>query len=178
MSERFREGDRVSIRRALGRDQLGVVAEDWSGGGPVMVRLDGKTKPVPRDAAIVRPVERRGPPLRIEEPTPKPTTNAKLRPVPKPRGPYRSERYLAHVRQHPCSHCRRAAPSEAHHWHPRRGAGQKVSDLRTVPLCRRCHQHFHDTGRLPELDARTTRQAFVERQAELMEAWIERRRDG
>jgi len=38
--------------------------------------------------------------------------------------------------------------AEPHHYGPR-GMGQKAPDWYMVPLCRKCHQHFHDTGTLP-----------------------------
>lgn len=55
--------------------------------------------------------------------------------------PWRSEEYLAMVRQFPCCRCG-AGPAEPHHWGPR-GKAQKTDDFRTIPLCRACHDAFH-----------------------------------
>lgn len=172
---RFREGDRVLVGgRGFGRQATrATVAADWDGESLVMVVPEGRSKPVPRAASQLRHEKPEDapskPPLRTVRPS---TTRATLRPVPRPRGPVRSPQYLAFVRRHPCGCCQRTKDVEAHHWAPTRGVGQKVSDYRTVALCEDCHRHYHDTGHLPGLDARTSRELFITRQAALLEEWI------
>lgn len=171
----FREGDRVIIPRSLGRAQRAVVAADWAGTGPVLIVLEGKTKAIERPASALRHAERpsSGPSLTVARPPAK--TKAKLRAIPKPARPVRSARYLRFVREHRCCACQRREGIDAHHWAPergRRGLSQKVDDLCTVPLCRRCHDHYHAHGVLPELDRRTTRELFVEAQRGLFLEWI------
>lgn len=170
----YREGDRVEVGRGgFGRPRrAGVVAKDWDGESNVLVVLEGKTKPQPFGSSMVRHAEqekRNGPPLKAARPS---TTKAELRPVPRPRAPARSPRFLAFVRRHPCAACQRKKDVEAHHYARGRGVGQKVSDYRTVPLCDDCHRYYHDHGSLPRLDARTTRELFHERQVALLEEWI------
>lgn len=56
----------------------------------------------------------------------------------------RDEAWLQHVRKQPCAGCSAYPPSEAHHFMPgRSGMGRKPDDLFTVPLCRDCHESFH-----------------------------------
>jgi hypothetical protein len=95
---------------------------------------------------------------------------AQLRAVPKPAGPTRSRGYLDHVRAQPCAGCRAPGPSDPHHWGPR-GVGMKTDDHRTVPLCRRCHDTYHQTGSLPGMDPGTTRVLFLQRQVDLLVGW-------
>lgn len=171
---KFREGDEVLIGRGgFGRPPVRArVAQDWDGESQVMVIPLGRAKPVPRSPSLVRLAERPGgPSLRQGKP---PKAKPKLAPRPK-RGPIRSATYLEFVAAHPCRACDAKPPSDAHHWGPTRGLGLKVSDVRTVPLCRRCHDHFHDHGHLYALDARTTREAFLRWQVDLLEEWFERR---
>lgn len=118
------------------------------------------------------------------QPTPRPSARAapvlaravnresapRLQPVPKPAPATRSRDYLAFVREKPCMSCRMPGPSDPHHWGPR-GLGQKTDDHRTVPLCRKCHDHFHDTGRLPYLDKPTTKVFLMQRMVDLLVEW-------
>ena len=71
---------------------------------------------------------------------------------PKPEKPARAPHYLVFVRQLPCVSCG-LQPSEAHHFGPR-GMGQKTDDYRAVPLCRTCHQKFHDGKLSRDLEAK------------------------
>jgi len=104
-------------------------------------------------------------------------TAAELHAVPKPAVPVRSAGYLEHVRAQACCGCSASAPSDPHHYGPR-GLGQKTDDLRTVPLCRRCHDGFHDRGFVPD-DARhspneraATRERFLAAQVASLVAWF------
>ena len=64
--------------------------------------------------------------------------------------------HLARVKSLPCIACGAPPPSCAHHIRTRPdgqtyGAGQRASDLETIPLCRNCHtdgpQAFHNGPR-------------------------------
>lgn len=71
------------------------------------------------------------------------------RPQPKDRT-CRDEKYLVWVRTHPCSACSTEVGIEAHH-QPREkhgAVGMKCSDMRTIPLCVRCHHRHHNVRRL------------------------------
>ena len=171
-AKRFNRGDEVIVA-GLGRSARAVVAEDWSGSGPVQVVPAGKTKTVPRDASKLR-LAAAGPaaPVRTAPPRARrgTTKRPELRAVPKPAGPYRSRAYLDFVRSKPCMVARCAAkpPSDPHHWAGSRGMSQKVDDTRTVPLCRIHHDELHATGRLPGLDAIGTRIFLLDRQVALL----------
>lgn len=59
---------------------------------------------------------------------------------------YRSEKHLAWVRQKPCCVCGTNQGIEAHHLI---GLGHgamamRMNDAMTVPVCRPCHQKFHE----------------------------------
>lgn len=99
---------------------------------------------------------------------------AQLRPVPKSAAPARDPRYLAFVRTFACISCGATESVEAHHWARRgmKGLASKPSDYNTVPLCQRCHDHFHNTGELPRMNAATSRVWFLTKQFELAVAWI------
>lgn len=184
-SRRYSEGEEVLVGTFDGRRRKrGTVAEPWHGVGCVLVLLDGKSKPKPFAPGRVRPVMRHGPPVPqlVRRPDPK---GGELRAVPRPPKPPRNPRYRAFVRSHACLGCHKRSPMvEAHHWYPRRGMGQKVSDYATVPLCVRpsgnggCHEHFHRTAALPHLDPRTTREVFLKAQRDLLEEWILKLRAG
>ena len=91
---------------------------------------------------------------------------------------WRSDAYLAFVRARDCMHCFLPGPSEAHHYHPtNKGTGLKPSDCHVAPLCRTCHQHWHDRGTLPGLTPEVSRQDFIREQWRLMAEWIEREPD-
>ena len=77
--------------------------------------------------------------------------DAELRRVEKPRPRLRDRGYLAFVRSLACCSCGASGPSDPHHWSAtvRRGVGQKLDDLLTVPLCRLCHTIYHARNMLP-----------------------------
>jgi hypothetical protein len=85
--------------------------------------------------------------------------------------PKRSSAYLRYVRQQACVGCGAPAPSDPHHWGAR-GMGQKTDDYRTVPLCRRCHDHFHQGGWIPPHNALETRLLLLKAQVDLLVAWV------
>lgn len=92
-------------------------------------------------------------------------------PVPKEGAAPRSTAYLDWVREKPCAWCSSPPRSEAHHY-GKRGKGTKTSDYLTVPLCRICHQRFHDSGALPDSTPAATREAFLQEQIRLLHLWI------
>lgn len=63
--------------------------------------------------------------------------------------PWRSEKYLAFVRQHDCVNC--GIPAHINGMDPHHINGQnlgggmklKISDVFTIPLCRKCHNMIH-----------------------------------
>ncbi len=61
--------------------------------------------------------------------------------------PYRSEKYLAHVRELPCVVCGRM-PVEAHHvrGYGNAGMGVKPDDVWCIPLCHQHHREYHHMG--------------------------------
>ena len=61
----------------------------------------------------------------------------------KPEGPARAPHYLAFVRGLSCAMCEAPAPNDAHHF-GRSGVAMKADDYRTIPMCRRCHNAWHE----------------------------------
>jgi hypothetical protein len=65
------------------------------------------------------------------------------------RKPWRSEKYLAYVREQDCEHCGKPAHidgMDAHHAIGvglGKGVGTKVSDCFVLPVCRVCHNQIH-----------------------------------
>lgn len=173
MSLDLPEGTAVeTISVGLRASRTGVVDIDYDGLGEVMVRWDGKKKPVPVDRRTIRRATRPAPPA----PPPLervPETSAQLRAVPRPSPPARCDAYLDFVRAHACAACGALTGIEAHHWSSGRGVGQKVSDFLTVPLCAAQHREFHDTGAIAPRDARQTRGFFVRVQRDLLREWAE-----
>lgn len=70
--------------------------------------------------------------------------------------PWRSPDYLNFVRGHACAACNRSPLCEAHHFmEGGAGGARKADDMFTVPLCRGCHAHWHQSGYLPRFDWRS-----------------------
>jgi hypothetical protein len=91
--------------------------------------------------------------------------------VPKPSR--RTPKYLAYIREQACCACVRGTPIEAHHFGPR-GTGIKADDYHAVPLCTRCHRHFHDTGNIPHHTRDQTELVLWRAQAWLLVKWLRR----
>lgn len=104
--------------------------------------------------------------------------DAELRRVDKPRPRHLDRGYLAFVRGHACCCCNAPGPSDPHHWSAtiRRGVGQKLDDLLTVPLCRRCHDCYHATNALPGRSRAETEMHLLGVQVELLVGWIAERK--
>lgn len=181
MSAALESGDRVEVRGMNGQVLCTGTVEE-AGVGFASVRPDGKAKVKRYPLGRVRRMERAAVPEPRKALAPPPiarrvtTTRPELRPQPKPPGPYRSPGYLAFVRMQPCASCRSTKRIEAHHWGTDRGISQKVDDTRTVPLCRRCHDHAH--GCLPNLDALATRLMILDRQVALLTAYTRLQAEG
>ena len=89
----------------------------------------------------------------------------------------RDPSYLAFLRRQNCASCGCWPPSEASH-HGRHGIGIKASDYEAIPLCRSCHAHWHQRGRLPRFSGRGP---VRERQKEWLAArakWYKQLYDG
>ncbi len=56
----------------------------------------------------------------------------------------RSEAYLEYIRLQPCYICQ-DRPTEPHH-NGKSGTGLKSSDFTAIPLCRKHHREWQDTG--------------------------------
>lgn len=79
--------------------------------------------------------------------------------------------YLAFMREQDCCCCRRQGPNDPHHF-GERGMGQKADDYHTVPLCRACHDHFHDHGTFKGMTREETALRIWHTQALLMTRWM------
>lgn len=188
----MKPGDKITVRsfgRLLKATVLRVRDRGGDGGASIRVRLaDGRERTVraadvetstPTPMLPPAPLGRLAPPPALP-PAPRidvaraalaSVDPRPIRPVPKARPAARSKGYMEWVRGKPCASCAAGAPSEAHHYGPR-GMGSKTSDYLTVPLCRRCHQRFHDSGALPGSTPERTREAFLAAQVALLHAWI------
>jgi len=58
--------------------------------------------------------------------------------------------HLTFVRNLPCASCWKPAPNDAHHLlgaEYGKSMGKKAFDRHTIPLCRRCHDEYHNRNR-------------------------------
>lgn len=168
MTAQVEPGQRVTVHRPLGGSVHGEVLS--AAPDTVTVRTDaGKRITVP--ASRIR-VPRTAPSLLPLTRTPSYELGTSA-PVPKS-PPSRSTQYLAYVRQQPCCSCATPGPSDPHHWAPTGrggGMGLKCDDLRTVPLCRVCHDSWHQHGCLPGRSVDESREMFLVAQVDLLVAW-------
>lgn len=87
--------------------------------------------------------------------------------------PWRSKEYLDFIRWNPCWICRKSEPSEAHHWGPGKGMGKKVGDQYTTPLCRVCHQQWHNSASFGTMTPDQSRAEQMEAQRYYMGKWFD-----
>lgn len=171
----MKPGDRVLVSAVGGGYEATVLSDE---GLDLMVRnAKGRKRLVARKRC--RPLD---PPQQTRVPLERPAVYDAPAGVPVPKDPPgRSEPYLAFVREHACCSCGAAGPSDPHHYAPKGqggGMGMKCSDMRTVPLCRLCHDHFHSKGYVPgRFMARETHLLFMETQVSLLVEWIERKEE-
>jgi hypothetical protein len=96
---------------------------------------------------------------------------------------FRSETYLDYVRSHECCSCSYRSPSEPHHCAPAgispgitgSSMSQKANDMWTIPVCRNCHDRWHQSLTYRQLGARSVAQSdelLAQTQLELMAGWI------
>lgn len=172
-------GDEVECKPSagLGGWRKGRLVE-W-GDGYVRVKVAGVEHEIPRSRVRALGAPSRPPPRPVARAAPRAepiTVNASagiLSAVPKPPPPIRSAAYLDFIRIRPCCSCGRHGPSDPHHFGPR-GAGQKTDDYRVVPLCRTCHDRFHDKRTLPGCaDVAATREFLYSTQVRLLIEFIE-----
>lgn len=95
--------------------------------------------------------------------------------------------YVAFVKNQPCCGCGVAGELtyeqrvDPHHYMEGEGGmGLKVSDWWTVPLCRACHDYFHDHRKLPcyadlehEIAVCESRAQIYRTQARLLGYWMD-----
>lgn len=168
MSPELEVGAQVRVKK-LGRAPLGavVVRDD---GSTVRVRFatTGKERSVERARIIgARKRPARGAPLAKlpEYEAPRPDVRSRFK-APNVEDP----KYLAHVRTRACCICAAPAPSEPHHYGPR-GLGQKTDDRRTVPICRCCHDRWHDHGTIAPYSRAETEREFYRAQVDALLAY-------
>lgn len=99
-------------------------------------------------------------------------------PVPKS-SPVRSREYMDFVKEHPCCVCSSSPPSDPHHFGPAgtKGMGLKTDDLRTVPLCRGCHDQFHNKAKVGAMSKNATALHFYKVQVGLLVRWFAERKN-
>jgi hypothetical protein len=83
---------------------------------------------------------------------------AALVPQPKDEPAARTRAFMDYIKTLPCVGCGASPPSDPHH-HGKHGLRVKVRDTLCIPLCRKCHDSYTATYRLPGM----TRQATAER---------------
>jgi hypothetical protein len=86
---------------------------------------------------------------------------------------FRSGRYLAFVRSKACCFCHAPGPSDPHHFAGQKGMAIKVSDLYTVPVCRGCHDEWHQRGSIRSFSRGETLMVFWRACARLLAEWQE-----
>lgn len=172
-----------SVRVTIGGCVYGATVV-YVRGGSVRLDFDGKRKPMTLPAGRCTPakrtvveavVEQTGQAIVIAEPRPRMLRDvAELlapRPVPKPRPPWRSSAYMAHVRMFAC--CVSGELTEEAHHHGPHAMGRKGPDWTCVPLCHIAHERFHATGVFAGMTREQTDARAVKAQIECMTAWCE-----
>lgn len=86
----------------------------------------------------------------------------------------RSRSYMDFVKGHACCVCQAPPPSDPHHYGPAgtKGMGTKTDDLRTVPLCRSCHDEFHAKAEVRGESGKDLALTFYREQIRLLVKWF------
>ena len=174
-----------SVRVTIGGCVYGATVV-YVRGGSVRLDFDGKRKPMTLPAGRCTPakrtvveavVEQTGQAIVIAEPR-KPLTRRDWedarnapRPVPKPKPPWRSSAYMAHVRMFAC--CVSGELTEEAHHHGPHAMGRKGPDWTCVPLSHAEHERFHRTGAFRGMTREETDAHAIKAQIECMTAWCE-----
>jgi hypothetical protein len=74
-------------------------------------------------------------------------------------------KYLAHLRTLRCCHCNRKPSDPAHTGSRDKGIGTKAWDIDAIPLCRSCHNRYHQIGEWAWLEETGINLADVRRKA-------------
>ena len=174
-----------SVRVTIGGRVYGATVV-YVRGGSVRLDFDGKRKPMTLPADRCTPakrtvveavVEQTGQAIVIAEPR-KPLTRRDWedarnapRPVPKPKPPWRSSAYMAHVRMFAC--CVSGELTEEAHHHGPHAMGRKGPDWTCVPLSHAEHERFHRTGAFRGMTREETDAHAIKAQIECMTAWCQ-----
>ena len=174
-----------SVRVTIGGRVYGATVV-YVRGGSVRLDFDGKRKPMTLPAGRCTPakrtvvdavVEQTGQAIVIAEPR-KPLTRRDWedarnapRPVPKPKPPWRSSAYMAHVRTFPC--CVSGDPAEEAHHHGKHAMSRKGPDWLCIPMTSNMHEYFHRTGTFMSRTRVETDAHAIKAQIECMTAWCE-----
>ena len=174
-----------SVRVTIGGRVYGATVV-YVRGGSVRLDFDGKRKPMTLPAGRCTPakrtvveavVEQTGQAIVIAEPR-KPLTRRDWedarnapRPVPKPKPPWRSSAYMAHVRMFAC--CVSGELTEEAHHHGPHAMGRKGPDWTCVPLSHAEHERFHRTGAFRGMTREETDAHAIKAQIECMTDWCE-----
>lgn len=174
-----------SVRVTIGGRVYGATVV-YVRGGSVRLDFDGKRQPMTLPADRCTPakrtvveavVEQTGQAIVIAEPR-KPLTRRDWedarnapRPVPKPKPPWRSSAYMAHVRTFAC--CVSGELTEEAHHHGPHAMGRKGPDWTCVPLSHAEHERFHRTGAFRGMTREETDAHAIKAQIECMTAWCQ-----
>ncbi len=128
---------------------------------------------IPRATTSVREevdgILARGEPLPVLETPYAPQLTA----VPKPRPPWRSSAYMAHVRTFTC--CVSGYRAEEAHHHGKHAMSRKGPDWLCIPMAAHEHEHFHKTGTFRNMTREQTDKRAMQEQIDCMTAWCEAR---
>lgn len=170
----FEKGELVTVRPSIGKPYSGKIVKNDCGKFIVIQSdIDNKKRLVRIDLVV---------PIKLEKKSYKLSrsfdqilfdeinfiSNPKKKSV-------KNNDYLEYIRNKPCCSCSNPPKNDPHHWSrtgKKGGMGAKTDDYRTVPLCRECHDHWHNTGALPRQTMVGTKQHFANCQVDYLIEWI------
>lgn len=84
-----------------------------------------------------------------------------------------SKAYLDHIRSLPCCACLKE-PAQAHHirFVGEGGMGHKPPHWLAVPLCARCHRHWHDQGAFLGMNRTRSENLQLREACKRLSAWL------